>query len=187
MSSVKVFISFAILVGIFTSVSIIGINSAKRAEADKHEAQIEVLELEKNRAKQDAKLSELAADEAVKRAETAHNETDKIKARLAKELETVKVETINGIEYVPISIPETQTVLIISLENELAETQKALKLTQTALSDTKRALQASENQLIEARFAIEAHKAASKSSRWTGRIEGFGIGIGTGLLANVIK
>ena len=191
MSSTKIFILFAALVVLFGSVSAFGLaqsdDSALKAEIAQATAKIEVLEKEKKEAIENAKLAELAADEAVKRAQVAQAETSKAKAKVEEEKQKVSVEVINGIEYLPTSLPKAQEALISSLELELASVKEAHAETSKALVAMKKAYENSEAQRNLEHLQAEASKAALKSAKWRGRIEGFSVGIAGGLLAGLVK
>ena len=187
MSSVKIFVLFAALVVSFGSVLAFGLaygdDSNLRSQLAQANAKLISLEKEKKEAVENAKLAELAADEAIKRAQVAQAETDKAKAKVEEERQKVHVEVINGVEYLPASLPKAQEVLISNLELELKEVKFALNEKDKALQAMKKAYESSEAQRNLDKIAMEASKAAIKASRNQGRIEGFSVGLATTLVA----
>lgn len=151
------------------------------------QTQIVKLEEEKQDLKKNAEKLESEAIISENKAKETAKKTEQIKAELEEEKTKVHVEYINGVEYLPASISEKQDGVILSLETQLGDTQKALDLTKSALSDTKKALEKSELQRNLDHISAEASKSAIKNARWQGRFEGAGVIECANLLVKLLK
>ena len=167
----------------------IGYYFGNKSDVDIEQLQTQIVKLEEEKQllKKNADRLESEAIISENKAKETAKKTEQIKAELEEEKTKVHVEYINGVEYLPASISEKQDGLILSLETQLGDTQKALDLTKSALSDTKKALEKSELQRNLDHIAAEASKSAIKNARWQGRFEGAGVMEGVNLLAKLLK